>query len=227
MEIGKLVLEFTKVLAWPIFTLVLVLLFKGPISDLIRRIKKGSLLGGIEFEAEKAEILPPSEQKRKLEAEVKEAAESLSYDKKGPEEYDSSALAQKLELAETLVLKDIEVEYGGNLRRQVYLYGNTFDAVTWTRRGVTAIEVKVIGTKADIRTFRTLFEKAENVATQYKRNIFSFVLAIVTIDQSPEDREGLRQKLVDIKRDMRVPIEVRTYDLLELEQRYGVSISQA
>lgn len=223
MEIAKLVLEFLKVLAWPAVAFTLAFIFRASVRDLVGRIKKASLPGGVELEVSEAKPLAPEEQKQRRENEVRQVASSLSADRKSISPVSSLHLATNIELAETLVLKEIEAEYGGSLRRQVYLHGNIFDAVTWNKRGVTAVEVKLTGSHIDPSVFKALINKAESVAKGYYRNVFSCVIAVVTIDLSPEKREEIRHTVTQLKKDAAVAVDVKVYDLTELKRKYGLA----
>ncbi|MGC1685441.1 MAG: hypothetical protein WA734_07480 [Candidatus Acidiferrales bacterium] len=70
MELTKLILEFVRVLAWPVSTLVLVLIFRIPLAAILSRLRKADLPGGVsvDFEqqiqeakelSEKVEAIPP------------------------------------------------------------------------------------------------------------------------------------------------------------------------
>ncbi len=50
MEIVQIVLEFIKVLIWPITTLIILFRFKQQFIELLNRIKKAQLPGGLSFE---------------------------------------------------------------------------------------------------------------------------------------------------------------------------------
>lgn len=56
MEIAKLILEYIKVLIWPIFIILIITWFKNDIVNLIKRAKKIELPGGISFEGYDREI---------------------------------------------------------------------------------------------------------------------------------------------------------------------------
>lgn len=68
MEWIKLLIEFIKVIAWPVISLVIAFFFKNQLSDLLKRITKAKLPGGFEFELEKL--------KKKLEKEAPELSSS-------------------------------------------------------------------------------------------------------------------------------------------------------
>jgi hypothetical protein len=50
LEIARLVLDFLSVLAWPAVALLGILLFRGHVADLVRRIKGAGLPGGISLD---------------------------------------------------------------------------------------------------------------------------------------------------------------------------------
>jgi hypothetical protein len=52
MEVTKLILEFTKALAWPLASLVIAFIFREPISSILSRIRKAGLPGGVSVDFE-------------------------------------------------------------------------------------------------------------------------------------------------------------------------------
>lgn len=50
MEISKIILEYLKVLVWPITTLTIILIFHKQIKHIFERLRKAELPGGISFE---------------------------------------------------------------------------------------------------------------------------------------------------------------------------------
>jgi len=70
MEIAKLILEYIKVFIWPTTIIFLSLLFKNEIIELLRRIKKADLPGGVSIETFPEEI----KEAKILSKEVKEEA---------------------------------------------------------------------------------------------------------------------------------------------------------
>jgi hypothetical protein len=79
MELTKLVLEFLRVLAWPITTLVLALIFRAPIRAVLSRLRKAGLPGGVSIDfqeqihevkelSQNVEAQPPPADRPKLPA---------------------------------------------------------------------------------------------------------------------------------------------------------------
>jgi hypothetical protein len=50
MEVAKLILEFTKALAWPLAALILALLFRAPLTAILSRLRKAGLPGGVSLD---------------------------------------------------------------------------------------------------------------------------------------------------------------------------------
>ncbi|MFI5089041.1 MAG: hypothetical protein ACHP7P_03160 [Terriglobales bacterium] len=76
MDLAKLILEYIKVLIWPITTVVLVIAFRAPLKAVLARLRKAGLPGGvsIDFQEEieeakqlsrQVEALPPPPDRRK------------------------------------------------------------------------------------------------------------------------------------------------------------------
>lgn len=75
MDVSKLVLDYIEVLAWPIVVLVIILLFKKKLHEVLSRLEKADLPGGVKInfreeirlakkESEEVEDLEPPEKKR-------------------------------------------------------------------------------------------------------------------------------------------------------------------
>ncbi|MBN1384164.1 MAG: hypothetical protein JW983_04690 [Elusimicrobia bacterium] len=80
MEIAKLILEYIRVIIWPITVIFLLIYFKDEIIYLLRRVKKADLPGGISIEAfpdgiKEAKIL--SKEVKKEEEEKKREKRTL------------------------------------------------------------------------------------------------------------------------------------------------------
>ncbi len=67
MELAKLILEFIKALAWPVTALVLALLFRAPLSMILKRLRKAGLPGGVSIDFEE-EIEEAKQVSREVEA---------------------------------------------------------------------------------------------------------------------------------------------------------------
>ncbi len=76
MELTKLILEFVRVLAWPITVLVLALIFRAPLRAILSRLRKAGLPGGVSIDfqeqileakqlSERVEALPPPAERPK------------------------------------------------------------------------------------------------------------------------------------------------------------------
>ncbi|MBN1639407.1 MAG: DUF4145 domain-containing protein [Ignavibacteriales bacterium] len=77
MEIAKIILEYVKVLIWPITTFTILILFRKQIKDIIARLKKAEFPGGISFETipekiDEAKALSNEVKQEKSEKENKE-----------------------------------------------------------------------------------------------------------------------------------------------------------
>jgi hypothetical protein len=71
MEIAQLILEYIKVLIWPIFAIVCVVMFRRSIFALIPRLKNAELPGGVKFDFQEA-----IEQAQQLKKEILSAPKS-------------------------------------------------------------------------------------------------------------------------------------------------------
>ncbi len=71
MEIAELILEYIKVLIWPVFAFACVILFRRSIVGLIPRLKNAELPGGVKFDFQEA-----IEQAQQLKKEILAAPRS-------------------------------------------------------------------------------------------------------------------------------------------------------
>jgi hypothetical protein len=68
METAKLILEYIKVLAWPLVVLVIVFIFRRQIESIVKRLEKADLPGGVSLSL-RAEILEAKRISEKVIAE--------------------------------------------------------------------------------------------------------------------------------------------------------------
>lgn len=78
MEIAKLVLEYIKVCIWPSTAVLLAMIFKNEIIQLLKRIKKADLPGGVSIETFPEEI----REAKSLSREIKEEGQKEKNEKK-------------------------------------------------------------------------------------------------------------------------------------------------
>jgi hypothetical protein len=67
MELTKLILEFAKVLAWPITSLILAMIFRAPLRAILSRLRKAGLPGGVSIDFQE-QILEAKQLSEKVEA---------------------------------------------------------------------------------------------------------------------------------------------------------------
>jgi hypothetical protein len=67
MELAKLILEYVKVLAWPITTITLVVAFRTPLKAILVRLRKAALPGGVSIDFQE-EIQKAKELSRQVDA---------------------------------------------------------------------------------------------------------------------------------------------------------------
>ncbi|MGO9107715.1 MAG: hypothetical protein ACLP9L_00650 [Thermoguttaceae bacterium] len=68
MDVATMILEFLKVLAWPVTALVLALLFRSPLSAMLARLRKAGFPGGVSIELQE-EIQEAKLLSRQVEAQ--------------------------------------------------------------------------------------------------------------------------------------------------------------
>ncbi len=80
MELANIILEYIKVLIWPITTFTILILFRRQIKDVITRLKKAEFPGGISFETIPEKI----DEAKALSNEVKQEKNDREYKEKRP-----------------------------------------------------------------------------------------------------------------------------------------------
>ncbi|WP_097067187.1 hypothetical protein [Nitrosovibrio sp. Nv4] len=201
----RLLISLIQLLIWPSVVIVLALLFHNPISQWIRtlEVKLSTILG---------ELKAKPQTLKELNARVEEEADTYQVTE------------QDVRTAHLLALERIEREFGGNMRPNVLIHGTPFDAVTWGswRGRVIAIEVEFVGNEhAKVSSqIPQLVSGANAVAQKYNRNVFSLVLAFVTIDineKALREKQAEWQQEANDSSDIRVFVRVYDYQTLRAE----------
>ncbi len=171
-------------------------------------------------------LLTPEQQQRKfnldIAALVRETVEQTGYT---PDAETIQVMRSDYLMAEDLVLRRIDLEHGGTLRRHVSVEGAAYDAVVITEQTIRAIEVKFLPTiEVRLETIDALLDKAEYTAQRLNRTApgkkFCVLLALVV--EAPErERFRLRESLLNRFGVTAVNLELEFFDYGELQNVFA------
>jgi hypothetical protein len=182
--------------------------------------------------------LTPEEQKRKLEAAVKELVLSLPANEATSNSLDSSPSAveisrttpfrvrgreasfRKYYLAESLAMRELEAEFGSPIKREVAAGGLELDGLFMRKGRPTVVEVKMVTTQSWQRALNSAERRLHRLKTAIKPEP-SFVFVAVS-DGVPDEippATSIQEKL----RNGGLDVQVRHFELAQLESKYGVT----
>lgn len=157
---------------------------------------------------------------REAEEYVSESDESIALSPK-----ERSDLRANMVIAEDLVLRAIQDEYGEALRRNVEFPGNlTADAVFTKSDELHIIEVKFISGRSTLRVARSGIKQLERLIENHRDRNVRGILALVYLEDLGTSAHAVElEKLIA---DSSGRIEARTWSLEGLKYRYGIVESE-
>lgn len=171
-------------------------------------------------------LLTPEQQQRKfnldIAALVRETTQQTGY---APDAETIQVMRSDYLMAEDLVLRRLDLEHNGTLRRHVSIEGTSYDAVAVSPERIRAIEVKFLPTP-EVRqeTIDTLLDKAEYTAQRLRRTASGkkFYLLLALVVEVPErERLQLRENLLNKFGVASVNIELEFFDYGELQKIFA------
>ena len=176
--------------------------------------------------------MTPTEQKERLEQEIRELESTPSTDDDGKTiavEMEGSGIIRAVGLrhawviAEELTFREIESEFGVSVQRQVaFDRAYRFDGIFLQKGKLTVLEIKYIRRPR----WRQMIESAiENLlrAKEAVKPAQAFVLAIVDDEMPKERREAEIERAHELLTSSSLDIDLRVYDFAELKHKYGVT----
>ena len=163
------------------------------------------------------ELMLPEDQRRKLNAQVRELAEIL-----GIENDQISDLRAAYILAEDLALRQIEQEKQVPLKRHITVGGVEFDAVFLSRDVSTFVEVTFLVTSNfSQEKINAILEKVETVKRNFEKikskSKIRLMLLLVT-QLEPADETNLRSSLAEKFTSTPVDVDIRLLDFEALQR---------
>ena len=187
--------------------------------------------------------LSPQEQRTRLDEEARELATEAPTT---PPDTESSASVENVMtsrllsdvrsrymIAEELVFRELQAEFGQGIQRHVGIHGADFgiDGLLMDRGRLTAIEVKFSRMPRWRNIFRTALSHVQRMISRLPPGA-RFVIAIVTEGLTDAQRKKESAAVQDLLRDYQrrgevegvsYSIELRVYDFDELRQKYGLT----
>ncbi|HEY0321069.1 MAG TPA: hypothetical protein VGC66_08965 [Pyrinomonadaceae bacterium] len=136
-------------------------------------------------------------------------------------------------LAEDLVLRQLEAEYGSPVARQVKLeVGDEkipFDGLISLKGGIVAIEVKLITETAVRKNLHNILADISYLANRLGGlNLvvsISLLVAIVSKDLSNASHHLIENRFNTMIKGAPIPVELRFFDFANLQERFGITSS--
>ncbi len=172
--------------------------------------------------------LTPDQQRRKLNSEVSSILLAIAQTNGGNIKTTESQRGDTRTayiVAEDLVLRQLELEYGTTFMRHVALEGVPFDGVYMNGTKISGIEVKFLDIPVlPQEVVDSLLDKAEYAASRLRRTRpdtrFSFILALIT-QLTPEQQANLRMGLENKFALTPVnKVELKVYDFDSLQNLF-------
>lgn len=178
------------------------------------------------------------EKARKIDAEIELMEENQLTENENKEPIKQDALSYKklikrstqatYFLSEELVFAKLSKEFGPSIQREVKPLGvergYVFDGVISDRSGMKIIEVKFIRNGLIHRlqdTINRIEGSIANLKNSERCNI-GLLLAIVTDQENPINAR-IEQQLSELKKKASIPIELRFYNLADLEKEFEMN----
>lgn len=225
-----------QTLVWPVFLVILCLLFRRQVEACIVAIRK-RIEEGSSIKAGPIEIGPatPKEQAEKLEQEIAESSPAPQTDETS-EPTSSSRIASARDfrasymLAEELVIKKLSADLSLKVQREVRTSGPIrfiFDGVAIVDQKFIGIEVKYLRNRSALRMMAE--RSLDRINTYYTtlaedaRKHFSIILAVVIDKDYEGTTEDVGRSLNRLKEQYTFPLHLTAYRMSDLEQEFGIT----
>ncbi len=174
--------------------------------------------------------LLPHEQKEKLDADTKIIKKETEITKKKSQKTKKrkapstiTNVAQSTNVlaivVEDLVFRELALEFNGVIRKGIGIQNYRFDGAVEYMGNYTVIEVKYTQRLDLGPMLRRQIVRFRAIRVKKK---MSFLLAIVADGWTPKHIVDENEKLRNIAQESNLPLQIRIYDLAELERKYGI-----
>ena len=176
--------------------------------------------------------LTPEEKKEKIRKEAEAFADESSQEDEVAVKADENkqevplrneSINERILLAEELVLREVQYEYGSSITRDASL-GNDLglDGLFAKDGKGYGVEVKLVRDRINKPALKNEIRKYSQFT--FKRNFrnFHFVLAFAVEDIFRFDEAGVKEFVKNVSNSAGINIEVKVYSLPELRDKYGI-----
>lgn len=225
---------------WPLLIALLVFIYRGYVrkflAALVMRVENGASLKAGIFEIGPVNSQSAAEQAAKLDAEAKQAIEQdgevvahhgAQWERFSPQYSQTSVDALKLMyvIAEDLSLREIQSEFKSPVVRNVRVGEQEFDGYMAVADAPYFIEAKVFRRRVKRETAYRIADRFSTSLRLVRGRATRGILAVVYAGDEDIDLLGERQKWQTATRAAAVPIEVRTFRLKDLSEKYRVVVN--
>jgi hypothetical protein len=180
-------------------------------------------------------VMTPAEQRENLEREIEETSSGVELEIRKEQEQETVAAATEDEaavttadlrsdwvLAEELAIREVQIEFGARVHRQVVVGPHyAYDGVFLRGGKLTVLEIKYTRRLNWSTTVKRAIEHL-NRAAENVQPARAAVLVIVTDGIPPEWRQREAEEARELLKSSPMPIELLTYDFMDLKQKYGL-----
>ncbi len=184
-----------------------------------------NLYGPSDYRSDEAYLqsLDAARQAQRLEEEVEEAAgepSEVAAEQRAVVSPLRDEVMRRILLSEDLALREIEGEYRASVRRQVAVGDAELDAMFVSGGEAYGVEVKYVSGRLPLSSLLRQIESVAVATRQFHWTRFHLILALV-VDGDPASIQSGLSQVRDFATRVGLDLEVRTYVLSELRQRYG------
>jgi hypothetical protein len=174
--------------------------------------------------------LTPAEQRERLRKDVEDAARALDKAVEGeplvesasrPAQPSSQEIGSEVLLVEELVLRQLELELGVPIQRQVGVGADLgFDGLILSKEGPVVVEIKYV--KRDLwRSIRRAILSMKRAEARLPPRT-RFILAVATEGLSDQQLEEGFRRAKEIAAESDLSLEIRFFDFGDLRRKFGL-----
>lgn len=172
--------------------------------------------------------LTPEEKKEKIKKEAEAFAdENPPVPPVAPEnekpQFRSESINERILLAEELVLREVQNEYGSSITRDASLGNDLGIDGLFAKDGKGyGVEVKLVRDRVNKPALKSEIKKYSQFVSKRSVRNFNFVLAFAVEDVFRFDEAGVRDFVKNVSSSAGINTEVKVYSLPELREKYGI-----
>ncbi|MCW8907533.1 MAG: hypothetical protein OQL28_09790 [Sedimenticola sp.] len=175
--------------------------------------------------------LTPEEKKEKIRKEAEAFAEESAQEpeteagrkKEKKDPLRNESINERILLAEELVLREVQYEYGSSITRDASLGNDLGLDGLFSKDGKGyGVEVKLVRDRINKPALKSEIKKYSQFTSKRNFRNFNFVLAFAVEDVFRFDEAGVREFVKNVSNSAEINVEVKVYSLPELRDKYGI-----